>query len=406
MSDVATGAAYTAGRVCAIATRPLCLFIANNLLSAIASQGLAIAFLASAAAIMGIAASPDRRFYSRYFARETTPINGVTFYIYAGSLLILTGVGVVIVCVITGHFTRSLALMLSCVVYFISEKVVDEIQRLRLFERDFGTWGRSSIVRTVLQLIGFAIVLLIGGQSIPAWGIVLALTVGNLVVFLPQLPKGLRSSLFALRAHVLLHMLSRAARSLLQSWMLWVIALLSAGIVYLDRFVALVLDPAVLPLFMLIVMCFSVVQMAVDFYYVSRHRRDFLERRIAVAHAFTSREFLLSTGVGLALALLASLIALHFSRGGAEFPAAYVAIIAFLQVTTAVAAIPREVLYWSHLLQWILRIELLFWLLFACAAVAGWYLHLQVTLILVLVSVCTGVRLLLLIVAGSRSMKT
>ena len=402
-TDRRTGVGYALGRLCAIGTRPICLFIANNILSSGATQGLAVAFLASAVAIMGIAASPDRRFYSRYFARGTAPVNGITFYLYAGSLLVLTAAGAGIVCVITAYFASSPALVVSIIGYFVSEKLADEILRLRLFERDFAAWGRSSVIRALLQLGGFGAVLLLIGQSTGAWPVVLVLAIGNLLVFIPQLPSRFGSSLRKLRRATAFHMLRRAVLSLWSNWTLWAIALLSAGVAYLDRFVALVLDPAVLPLFMLIVMCFSIVQMAVDFYYVSRHRRDFLERRISVAGAFTSREFLLSAGVGLATALVASVITLRFSRGGSAFPLGYIAVIAFLQSTTAVAAVPREVLYWSHLLRWILRIELIFWVLFACAASAGWLLGLPVMTILIFVAACTGVRLLLYIVAGGRS---
>lgn len=191
-------------------------------------------------------------------------------------------------------------------------------------------------------------------------------------------------------------------RSLFENRALWLLALVTSGVGYLDRLVALVMDKTTLPLFMLVVMCFSTVQMAVDFFYVSRYRRDFLEQRISLGKAFTSREFLVSLNGGLALAIVASAAVLSFSRNGQRFPIEFVLIIAVLQVSLAVIAIPQQILYWKNGIGRMLKIDLAFWALFGGSALTGWRFDISTTGILLMVATCTVVRLLLYFVAVLR----
>lgn len=396
---------YTLGRLCAVVTRPLCLFVANNWLLPSAAQGLAIAFLASALAIVAIAAGPERRFYAKYFSAHER-VNGVTFYLYVASLAVLLVLGVFVSGAIALYSAKSLPLAAATAVYFISEKFADELLRLRLFERDFAGWGRSSIWRAIYQLAGFGFVLLALGRQTSAWPIVLLLTLGNFAVFLPQLPRELAASIRGHRRSIATWLVARAVRSLARNWLLWAIALLSAAVAYLDRLVALIVNREVLPLFMLVVTCFSMVAMAVDFYYLSRHRRDFLERKIPAGQALASRGLLLSAAGGLAAGAVACAVALLGSHNGGQFPLGYIVVIAVLQVSTAIASIPREILYWSHLLKWILRVELVFWGLFALTTLLSHVAALPAIIVFMAVAACAVVRLALYTVLGRRTHAT
>jgi hypothetical protein len=195
----------------------------------------------------------------------------------------------------------------------------------------------------------------------------------------------------------------RAARSLLEHWAVWAVALLGAAIGYLDRLVMLVVDKATLPLFSLVVMCFSIVQMSVDFFYVSRFRRDFLEQRISVGAAFSATPLLASLTLGTSMAGLICALLLYFSRGGAEFPLGYVFVIALLQIVISCALVPMEILYWTRRLPRILHIELAFWVLFAGAALVSWRLRMSTMEIFVLVIVCVITRLTLYLAAAVRA---
>ena len=380
------------GRVCAVVTRPLFLFVAINFLGANVSEGLAVVFLAIALALVGTAADSHRRFYLRHFDPEPS-FDGVSFYIYATSLVLLGGLGGVVVFAFVLYFTGSYSLSVISVGYFVSEKLADELLRLKLFERDFGTWGRFSISRSLLQLAGLVALAAVTGGETPTWLLVFVLALGNLAVFVPQLPSSLRRCLRVIRLDMAVWLSVRAVRALLGNWILWAIALLGSGVGYLDRIGALVLDKAILPLFMLIVMCFSIVQMAVDFYYVSHHRRDFLEQRISVLDAVSSRKFVVSLSAGLVLACVSSFVVLQLSHNGADLPLGYVLAIAALQVSFAMVSIPQQILYWKHYLVHIFRIEIAFWALFAVSVIAGWWLSLQLAGVLALVTACALARL-------------
>jgi hypothetical protein len=121
-----------------------------------------------------------------------------------------------------------------------------------------------------------------------------------------------------------------------------------------------------------------------------------------VTSALTSSEFLKSIGLGIVCSVVASAVVLNMSRNGAEFPLGYVLIIGILQVSMAVVAIPREVLYWSRFLERILGIEILFWVLFLAAALCSWVLDLSVMTVLGIVAFCVVLRLGLYIALGAQ----
>jgi hypothetical protein len=391
------GATYTAGRVFAVITRPLALFFANNYLARTAAENLAVAFLASAIALAASAADPHRQFYLRRFSQKQRTC-GLSFYTYVFALALLTIFGSVIVLAVSLRFTGSAALSAAAVIYFASEKLADEHLRLRLFERNLPGWGRSMIARSVIQLAGLVLLVLLLGNHTPAWAAVLTLAMANLLVFVPQLPRAVGRSLRRLKT--MSSLMGRGWRLLRSSFVLWAFALLSAGVGYLDRLLALVVDKSNLPLFMLIVMCFSIVQMAVDFYYVSPRRRDFLEQHITVSGALANRKFVMILGGGLFVAIVASVSVLWFSRNGADFPIAYVVLIALLQCALAIVVIPQQILYWKDYLRQMLWLEIVFWTLFSCAALAGWWFDASLTLLLVAATACAFVRLALFIFAA------
>ena len=361
---------YTAGRGAAVLTRPACLFLANNYLAATVAQQLSVALIGSSLAMIAIAADSHRVFYLGHYAEQRRS-NGLVFWVYAASLLLLTAVGVCIVSGIAARSTGSVVLVAAAVTYFSSEKLADEMLRARLFEADFNGWGRSILVRSALQIV--AILATIAGMKLRASGsaIVLALAAANFLVFVPQLPKSALRLVSWRGARVLRWLVPRAVRLIAVNWFLWVIAVLGAGIGYLDRIVALSVEPAILPVFVLVVMCFSIVQMAVDFYYVSIHRREFLQQRVPIRAALTSAAFLRSLALGLVVAFAAAIAVLTFSRGGRAFPTAYIFMIAVLQASFAAATIPQQILYWHHEFGRILRIEVSFWLGLAVVAAVG-----------------------------------
>lgn len=396
---------YTAGRIVNVATRPLCLFISNNCLPPEAAQGVAVAFLANALALAVTAASPHRRFYSRFFDVDRQ-VNGVAFYVYAASVALLTLLGCVVVFAVGRYFVSSMALAIAATIYFVSEKLADELLRLQLFERDFEKWGQFSAARSAIQLVSIgAVIGLLSDATSPSL-LVVALTMANLMVFVPRLPVGLFRVLWVRGFGTATWLGRRAACSLRVNWHLWALALAMGGVSYVDRFVALIFDKAMLPLFMLVVMCFSAVQLVVDFYYVSRHRRDFLHHSIGIGHALTSRAFLSSLSAGVVIGAVACFTVLQLSQGGRNFPLAWILAIASVQTALATAAIPREILYWKEYIGRMLVIELLFWTMFVGLGVMCWWLRMSMGEILALLATCVFGRFLLYFALSLRARRT
>jgi hypothetical protein len=363
------GAVYTAGRAFAIATRPLALFLANNFLQRDTAEDLAVAILASAVALAATAADPHREYYLRHFSEKPRAV-GLSFYTYVVALAVTFAVGSAVVTGVSLRSTGSAALLAAAILYFASEKVADEQLRFKLFERDLAGWGGALVRRSLLQLAGLGALALVLRESTPAWAGVAALALGNVVVFVPRLPRLPVRRL--LRGLLLRRLATSGMRLLRRNSALWTFALLSTGVGYVDRVLAMIADKAVLPLFMLVVMCFSIVQMAVDFYYVAPRRRDFLEQTVTVGGALSSRRLVATLAVGLLIGTACAVLVLAVSRNGADFPWAYALMIAALQTAMALVAIPQQILYWKDYLRQMLRLELVFWALFGTGAVAMW----------------------------------
>jgi hypothetical protein len=372
---------YTVGRIFAVSMRPACLFLANNYFPSDAAKGLAVAFLASSLALMATAADPHRRFYARRFGRGPAAF-AVSFHMYVAGLLLMTVLGALLVLGIGMRLTASYAVVAVSVVYFLSERLADECLRVRFFERDLAAWGRLTILRTALQASGLLILAVIVPGPVRAWSVVLVLAAANVAAFGPGVPRSPFRVLSPRRLRLLRWLVRRGSLMLLHDWRVWAVAVLGASIGYLDRLVAVFVDPGLLPLFLLVVMSFSIVPMAVDFYYMSRHRPDFLQQRITLGGALTNREFGISFGGSLVVALVVSSLVLAFSRNGSTFPLEYMALIAVVQASAAVTVIPQQLLYWNQDFHRILKTELSFWSAFGAAMLAAASFDLSLAVIL------------------------
>jgi hypothetical protein len=383
---------YTGGRVISIAVRPMSLFIANNEFSPDAAQGLAIAFLISTLVMAVIAADPHRRYYASLFSAEC-PNSSLSFYLYVTSIFMLMMIGSLITLVVAGNFTGSIFFAASVMLFFISEKLADEVLRLKLFERDFRGWGYISNLRGLIQLGGLGGLFFLFAKNPPGIAIVLTFALSNFVVFVPQLSIYFFKSLTQLQVKTIYWLIPRAIRLLISNRILWLIALMGSSVGYLDRIASLVLDKSILPIFALVVMCFSIVQMAVDFYYISPRRRDFLDHDIRLINAMKSREFLVTVTCGFVGALIATGCVLYFSNNGHSFPLVYVAAISVLQSSLAIGLLPTQILYWRLSFRKIFHVETAFWIFLGFSLLIGHYLGLTLGGFLTILSFVIIMRL-------------
>jgi hypothetical protein len=383
---------YTVGRISAVASRPLCLFLANNFLPAGTATSLAVTFLASSLALVFIAADTHRRYYVREFEVEKRS-NSLVFYVYIVSVVLLTALGALFVFGLVYYFTRSLSVAFVACAYFGTEKLADESLRHKLFERAFAEWGDAATARGLLQVAGIVAALALGGFAASPTVLLSVLALGAFLVFGSGAPLRIARRFVSARPGTVLGLARRAVSAMKDAWILWVIALLGASMGYVDRIIALLVVTELLPLFMLVVMAFSVLQMSVDFYYISGHRTDFLQGRISTTSVFTNGTFLKSLVGGLVVASVGCVAVLALAKNGSAFPIAYVIAIALLQITAALAAAPFQILYWRGELKRILLTELGFWSLLAVSAITIELLKFPPSVLFAAVVACSLIRL-------------
>jgi hypothetical protein len=353
---------YSIGRISSVLTKPLCLFFAHNYLGVEAAQGLAVAFVATALMLLAIGADPHRWFYAVRFA-ERPGLAFLSFYVYVSSVAMLAVAGAGAAFLIVLGTTGSVPIALATALYFLSEKLADERLRIRLFENNFGGWGRYALIRSSLQVSALAITYVIAGAHTPGVVAVCALLVGNALTFLPGVPDGVWKALLAGSRPRRRWLTRRSTRSLARHWRLWLTALVTGAIGYLDRVVALAIDDSLMALFVLVIMAFSIVQMAVDFFYVSTHRRQFLRGDVSLKAAVASPALIASVLGGLVGSIAVCAAVLAFSRNGHAFPVRYVAVIAIFQLAVALSAVPQMIVYWSARFHTLLVTEGAFWAL-------------------------------------------
>lgn len=367
-----TAACYVAGRILGVGSRPLVLFLVLNYAPAVTAEAIAVGFLLASLALMGIGADSYRPLYAQRFGPRRV-VEERVFHEYVGSLAIVSAVGVAFVAAGAQLSLGSLALAAACVLYFVSEKLQDEVLRYRLFERNFGGWGRTVVARTVLQFAFVGLLFALTRGSMPPELAITGLALANLMVFVPQLPLARLRHMGTVGGRRLADVLRTSASGLVRARLYWVLMVATAGVGYVDRLIAFFVDTSVLPLLALVVMSFTIVQMSLDFFYISRRRRDFLEGTITPGAAAKDGVFHASLWGGLVASAVAVGAVLAFARDGASFPMLHVLLIAVIQTAVSVAGIPREISYWKHTAGRLLVVEASFWSLFlAGSALVAW----------------------------------
>ena len=349
---------YTVGRIFGLITRPLALFIATQYLSHEAAQGIAISYLACALALIVTAADVHRKFYLRYFT-DSVSAKGLSFYIYLFNLLITTVLGGLFICVFASLNHISVELLFSILFYYSSEKITDEVFRFRLFEKKFAKWGELSFFRCVCQLIGLAVLLVVFEEKLDAWMVIFVFGFSNMLVFIPQVNSLIFKFATVPSRVTLLWIGRRAVKSLAGNREIWLFACIMASWGYIDRIIALVMDKDILAIFMLVAICFSLIPTIFDFYYLSRHRKDFLENKISIRKGFLSIDFILCLSIGILLSFLTSMAVIHYIGDDSGFPLGILPGLAAIHLLLTVTHVPHQILYWSKEVRVILKVEII-----------------------------------------------
>ena len=349
---------YLAGRAASLGSRPAYLLICNHFFGNAVATILASVILV--AAMLNAVAGVDshRIYYARHFGDAPgSAARAYGRYIFAQLLVGLTGC-----CVCIGYFVfveRSAWLVLAAAGFVATERLADETLRYMLFQRARAHWGRLMIVRIGAQMVLIGLVVLARPSVEAAACFALAMLAGNLVAFGRSIPFGFLRRTFA-RPWLVGGHVRAAIRLILNSGIIWVLSLATMFSGYLDRLIVLAASKTDLAIFSLIVASLSIVQTAIDYFYFSQHRREFLEGRISFFAAIRSRAYQFVIAGSLAVGLTLTAVNILLYRGAPHVPIVAIVFVALIQVTIGTSLIVREIAYWNNQLKAILRVEIIF----------------------------------------------
>lgn len=355
--------AYLIGRAASLGSRPAYILICNHFFGNAVAAILAAVILV--AAMLNAVAGVDshRIYYARHFG-DAVGSAARAFGRYIFAQLIVGGCACLAAAIYFLSVEHAVGLAISAALFVASERLADEVLRYNLFQRARARWGWHMIVRIGAQLTFITMAVVVAPQAYAGTGITFAMFAGNIAAFSGAIPFCFLRRTFA-RPWLIAAQTRSAIHLLLRSGLIWVLSMATMFSGYLDRLIVLASAKTDLAIFSLIVASLSIVQTAVDYFYFSQHRREFLEGRISFVAAVTSRAYQFVILGSLAVGLTLTLVNIWLYRGAPHVPVAAILFVALMQITLGTSLIVREIAYWNNQLRAILRVEIVFFVAIA-----------------------------------------
>lgn len=349
-------AVYVVGRVAFLFSRPLFLLVANQFFGNGVAALIAAAFLVSAMLLTLLAVDSHRIYYARHFGTlGENAAFGFSRHVFSQAILSIVGVTLCI-----GYFgfmEGKWFAAAAAALFFVTEKLADEILRFTLFERARALWGWLMIRRLVPQFLMFGCIVLIAPASSAAGPLlILALAGGNLISFVPRVPG---AAIYRLTKHtrsLLLHG-SAALRLILGSGQLWALSLAAAFSSYNDRLIVLFAKKENLAIFTLLIVSLSMIQNAVEYFYLSQKRRDILEGKVNFLKVISSKSYIFIVLFSTLFGILTAFANIYFYKDAPDVPVVLFFFIAVSQISLATTLVAREVVYWNNQIKAALKVE-------------------------------------------------
>lgn len=351
---------YIVGRVAAMASRPLMLLAlkhwGGNDLAATVAVVFLVAMLASA--VSGF--DTHRRFYRTYFGeQQLRRIQAAYREYYGATTLQIVLVGPLLIGFMAYRF-GDLMLAILVAAYFASERLADEAQRFLIFKGNRQEWGWRILAKAMLQLIGVSVVAVsLGPAAGPA--VVGLLLVGNLAAY------GAKLSRRYLPAKWLDWKIGAAA--CVNQRIFWLLSMITTFISYLDRVVVMLFQQSDMAVYTILVSSISIVQNAVEYFFISLRRRDILQGQFSLSGIFLNRYFYLLLGIAALVGTAVSWVMLRLYHGIQIDHLELVPIVLLSQVALSVTLVLREIIYWNYSVEHLAYLEGGFILFTVAAAV-------------------------------------
>lgn len=347
---------YIGGRLAGLAVRPMVLLFATQYLLKEVPLLISLSYLICGLGLMLTAADSHRLFYLGRFSNHSN-VNGISYYTFVFSMIVLLVFGGVAVSILCLFYHQPFMLILATLAYFISEKLMDEVLRFRIFEKDFCRWGALSISKAALQVFLIVLAFIFFKMSLNHWHIIFILFFANAIVLFFELDELICYRSIFIRATNRKKLFFRASKTLWLNKRIWLFTILISGWGYVDRVIASTTDRNILPVFTLVVFCFALIPTIFDFFYLSKHRAEFLRGELGLTQVFFSKAFLICMFCGLLVAMSGSVLIVNITKGGEFFPIFGLPALALIYMFLSLTHIPHQLLYWSNAVSKILNIE-------------------------------------------------
>jgi hypothetical protein len=339
ISKLGTESAYILGRVAAMASRPLILLAlkqwGGNDLAATVAVVFLVAMLGSAIS----AFDTHRGFYQAYFVEQRSRGLQTTYRQYCvASIFQAAAVSPLLFGFIVYRFGDPMLAALVAA-FFASERLVDEAQRFLIFKQKRHEWGGRILVKSLLQMAGACMSAVLLGPA-AAHAVVGLLLVCNLTAYGAKLPwRYLPAQWQAWKA---------GAAACLNQRLFWLLSMMSTFISYLDRVVVMLFQQSDMAVYTILVSSMSIVQNAVEYFFMSLRRREILQGQLTLSGVFLNGQFYLTVGIAAVVGSAASWVMLRFYHDNQINHLELVPIVLLSQVALSVSLVLREIIYWNN----------------------------------------------------------
>lgn len=352
---------YLFGRILAVIVRPALLFITSNYIQVSVSVDLAICFLTSSLSFVVVSMDAHRLYYEYYFkekrllaAQQFIKYNINTIFLLIFSCLFAFAFDVF-------YAQKDVFFTINVIIYLVSEKIVDELLRFSLFEKRFYRWGKINLYR-FLFIIFFLLILGFCNSLNQSNLIIFSFSVSNFLITLPLLfrLKEFFKKVYTIQQHSK-DVIAKSIGSLKSNIIIWVFVLLSASTSYVDRLISLATIQNKLAAITIAATCFSLIQMGIDFFYVSAHRREFLENKLSITNTLLTRKFIKLYLATLTVSICFYGVIAFLSKAENRLDLHILIGLILMQSSIAINSIPQQILYWKDKLSKLIIVDTFFW---------------------------------------------
>lgn len=358
---------YLISRCLTVVYKPLILYIFSAI-SIDLSNLVGLVFLNTTISMLSIQSETHRYFYKIHFNQNNAIPTQKSYTQYIGLITLMLSIGIIISAVLAFYKEVNLFFIVSCVLYFIVEKVFDEVLRYDLFAKNFKQWSTLSVYRFVIFIISIVPVLIM--TSTTSLIICFGINFLGCIVFLHTIHRGFKE-VIGFVCQYYLRLIRIGLKSINLVWVFWLLSISSSVFNNYDRLFIYFFSKNEIAYLLIIFMIFSVIQLTVELFFTSLSRNEILNGKFDNMQFLFKRRFLMIVLAGTALSFVVYFLFNKYNdvyNVNADYRVGLSA--ALSQILLAIIAILREINLWKFSqkrLAWLECINIIsLVLIFAC----------------------------------------